>query len=126
MSFTLDSFSSALENFVVLFSSNPSVFFFQVFITVAGCIGVFFVLFTTRDVFLRSKSFLYQVFAIILVAGLPFLGFFLYILIRPSQTLAQRRLTKTVDAILTKLQQAQVQHVQHQQKKNSHPQKKGK
>lgn len=63
----------------------------------------FFVLFATRDVILRSDSFLFQAFCILLVALLPGIGFLLYILIRPPATLRQRRLERTVGEILARL-----------------------
>ncbi len=67
-----------------------------------ACIVVFFVLFTLRDILLRTSSFLYQIFCILLVAALPLLGFLLYLLIRPSRTIAERRLESKVDEILEK------------------------
>lgn len=62
-----------------------------VLITV-GVLAVFLVLFTARDITLRSQSFVWQVLAIVLVALLPIVGFMIYILIRPSRTSKEREL----------------------------------
>lgn len=65
---------------------------------------IFLVLFATRDIILRTNSFLYQTVCILLVAALPVVGFLIYLLIRPSRTLAQRRLEKKVGDLLSRLQ----------------------
>ncbi len=63
-------------------------------------IVVFLVLFTTRDILLRSHSFLLQIFCIVLVAVLPVFGFLIYLLIRPSKTLSMKRLESKIDRVL--------------------------
>lgn len=73
---------------------------------------IFLVLFTTRDILLRSHSLLLQIFCIVLVAALPAFGFLIYLLIRPSQTLAMRRLERKLDQVLER-----GSGQQHQQKK---------
>ncbi len=85
-------------------------------------IVVFLVLFATRDILLRTHSFLLQVFCILVVAVLPVLGFLLYLLIRPSRTLAERRLEHKMDLILERTSHAQ-QHGQQQGKKHQHHEK---
>ena len=68
-----------------------------------GFLVVFLVLFSTRDILLRTHSFFYQIACILLVAVLPVLGFLIYLLIRPSQTNSERKLRRDVAQILAKL-----------------------
>jgi len=69
----------------------------------AAFIVVFLVLFTTRDILLRTHSFLLQAFCILLTAVLPIAGFFIYVLIRPSRTIAERAMHRDMTALLSKL-----------------------
>lgn len=57
---------------------------------ILGVVVVFLLLFATRDILLRTRSFLYQLACILLVALLPGIGFLLYLLIRPARTLKER------------------------------------
>lgn len=61
---------------------------------------VFLIFFTTRDIILRTRSFWYQLFCIVLVTFLPVVGFFLYLLIRPPATLVEQEMQETLDEIL--------------------------
>lgn len=65
-----------------------------------GLFAIFLVFFTTRDVILRTHSFLYMLFSILLVALLPGVGFLLYLLIRPARTIKERELEKMLKDIL--------------------------
>ncbi len=61
---------------------------------VLGAIGVllvFLILFTTRDILLRTQSLIAQLLSILLVALLPGAGFLLYLLLRPARTVMQRQ-----------------------------------
>lgn len=51
---------------------------------------IFLLLFTLRDILLRTRSFWYQCFCVLLVGALPVVGFLLYLLIRPARTVKQR------------------------------------
>lgn len=84
----------------------------------AACIVIFLVLFTTRDILLRSQSFLLQIFCIVLVAVLPVAGFLIYLLIRPSRTLAMRRLESKIDSFLERFNVHQQKKQHHQDKGN--------
>ena len=53
-------------------------------------IWILSILWTIRDVFKRSDSFLFQVFSIVLVILLNILGLFIYLCIRPHQTLEEK------------------------------------
>jgi hypothetical protein len=76
----------------------------QLLMLLSAFLVIFLVLFSTRDIILRSNSFLLQVVCILLVAALPVIGFLIYLLIRPSRTLAQRGLEKQVEDLLSRLQ----------------------
>ncbi len=82
---------------------------------------VFLVLFTTRDILLRTNSFLLQACSILLVAVLPIVGFFIYVLIRPSRTLAERAMHRDIIVLLSKLNPTkkpdQPKHEKHVHKK---------
>ena len=85
--------------FTTLFSQQPAILNVQVLLLVAAVVAVYLVFFTTRDIILRSKSTVFQVFSILLVAVLPIVGFFLYLLIRPGSTVRQR----DVESMLKKI-----------------------
>ncbi len=85
------------------FSENPSVFAAQIFMVFFAFIVVFLVLLATRDIMLRTESLLLQVLCIVLVAGLPVVGYLLYLLVRPSRTLSEKRLQHDMDSLLKKL-----------------------
>ncbi len=51
---------------------------------------IFLLLFTLRDILLRTRSFWYQCFCVLMVGVLPVVGFLLYLLIRPARTVKQR------------------------------------
>lgn len=73
-----------------IFAADPAIRTVQLFLLALATIDVFFVFFATRDILLRTRSFLYQFACIALVAVLPGAGFLLYLLIRPARTLRQR------------------------------------
>lgn len=99
----MDPISLLVENFSALASVDSPVFVVQLFMVSAGAILIFFVLFATRDILLRTHSFLYQIVCILIVAALPVLGFLLYLLIRPSTTCRERTLDETIAQILAKM-----------------------
>ena len=47
------------------------------------------VVWTFRDIRARTQDFLSQVLATVLVAVFPFVGVFIYMVLRPRQTLAE-------------------------------------
>ena len=97
--------SQLFASFSELWSSNPTMFFLEVGLGILGSALVFLILYTLRDVLLRTHSFLFQIFSIILVAGLPVVGFLLYLLIRPSRTMRERELEHKVDEVFAQLKQ---------------------
>lgn len=92
-----------LQNFLELFSDHPWILSVQVALVLLGLTVFFLVLFATRDILERSDSFFVQLLCILLVAGLPILGFFLYLLLRPSTTVRERRLEQDLGSVLQKL-----------------------
>ena len=80
-----------------LFSENPVLRSMQLALLLLAVICVFLVFFAARDAILRSRSFWFQMFAVILSAALPVAGFLLYLLIRPSRTLRQAETDALVD-----------------------------
>lgn len=65
-------------------------------------VAIYLVFYATRDILLRTRSFVYQICCILLVAVLPILGFFLYLLVRPASTLRERELEKMLKKVLKK------------------------
>ena len=85
--------------------ANVPAFALQALLFVVAFTLVFLVLFTTRDIILRTHSFLFQMFAIILVAILPFVGFCIYLLIRPGKTLYEKKVLHLLHEIAGLMQE---------------------
>lgn len=96
--------SPALQTFfepwTMLLAEDPLLRSLQILMLFGGVIAVFLVFYTTRDILLRSSSFLYMFFSILFVAVLPIVGFFLYLLLRPARTLKERELEKMVRSLV--------------------------
>ncbi len=95
----------AINSWLSFFSGNPVILAAQLGMLAASVFLVFLILYTLRDILLRTHSFFLQVLCILIVAALPFIGFGFYLLIRPSRTNAQRSLGLKVDDVLVQLQQ---------------------
>lgn len=87
-----------LDVLLGILSDDPAARVFQLCVLGLGISSVYLLFYTTRDVIIRSSSIPLQLFSIVLVALLPIVGFFLYLLFRPSQTLAER---ETMDMLRT-------------------------
>ena len=85
-----------------LLTDNPVIRTLQLTLLGAAVVAVYLVFFATRDILLRTRSFLYQIACILLVALLPLLGFFLYLLIRPATTIREREWERMLRKILKK------------------------
>ena len=83
--------------------SDPMLRLAQGSLVSLGVFAVFLVCYTTKDILLRTHSFFYQFFSILLVAFLPVLGFLLYLLIRPASTIRQRETQERIEEIFTML-----------------------
>ena len=96
----MDFFTSVFQGSASFFSDNPSVLIAQVSMIVAACVVIFLVLLATRDILMRTDSLLIQVLCIILVAVLPVVGYLLYLLVRPSRTLSEKKLQGDLEELL--------------------------
>ncbi len=75
-------------------------------ISLVTFLHAFLVLWTLRDLMLRTTSFLAMICGVLVVAVVPVAGFCLYVLLRPSQTLVQRQLMAKINALLPSEQSA--------------------
>jgi len=98
----LSTFQSFTEPWLLFLADDPMMRLLQGAMLLIGAIVIFLVFFTTRDILCRTHSFLYMFVCIVLVAALPFIGFFLYLLIRPSRTIRERELYAMVQNLQTK------------------------
>ncbi|MDD4318907.1 MAG: PLD nuclease N-terminal domain-containing protein [Candidatus Peribacteraceae bacterium] len=97
-----------MQLLLTILSDDPIVRATQVSLLVAGFLAVYLVCYATRDILLRTRSFLYQAFCILLVAALPVFGFFLYLLVRPARTVRQRETDEVLRRILAFTENAEV------------------
>ena len=86
-----------------ILSGDPTFRLLQTVLLAIAIIAIFLVFFTLRDSLLRSQSFLFQIFSILLVSCLPIVGFLLYLLIRPARTLREKKVDHALGSILTDL-----------------------
>lgn len=86
--------------FFSLLTDNPAIRMLQLSLLCAAVVAIYLVFYTTRDILLRTRSFVYQLLCILLVAVLPVLGFFIYLLIRPASTVRERETDKMLRKIL--------------------------
>jgi len=111
----LSSLQTGLDPFLLFLSDDPVFRVIQVGLLCVGALIIFFVFFTTRDILLRTHSFWYMAFCILLVALLPVIGFLIYLLIRPSRTLHQRE----QEALIRELSETLLEHKGRSSKKSS-------
>ncbi len=105
-------------------ADDPVLLAAQCGLLLLGFLLVYLVFFTTRDCLLRSSSFLFTCFSILLVSMLPVAGFLLYILIRPATTVHERETAKMIRHIHDQLKKQQ-QHKQHTPEKQEKKDEKG-
>ena len=86
--------------FLSLLTDNPAIRAVQIGLVCLAVVAVYLVFFTTRDILLRTRSLLYQLGCILLVAALPVAGFFLYLLVRPASTIRERETEHMLKNIL--------------------------
>jgi hypothetical protein len=91
------------EPWMILLTDDPLLRAMQLGLLLCGALVVFTVFFVTRDILLRSRSFPAMLGSILLAAGLPLIGFLIYLLLRPSRTLAQKETDQKVDELLALL-----------------------
>ena len=83
-----------------LFASNPSLVLVQGSVALLSFILIFLLIYTLRDILLRTHSLAYQCACILLVAALPIIGFLLYLLVRPARTLKERETERMLKSLL--------------------------
>ena len=93
---------SSLHPWLVLLADDPMLRSVQVGMLFGGCILIFLVFYATRDILLRTHSFLYMFACIVLVAVLPVVGFLLYLLVRPARTLKEREVEELLRSLTHK------------------------
>lgn len=96
-----------LEPWLLILADDPVLRAMQGGLVFLGVIVVFLVFYATRDILLRTRSFPAMLGSIILVAFLPVVGFFLYLLLRPARTIAQRETDRRIEEILATLKPEQ-------------------
>jgi hypothetical protein len=97
----MNSVLSFLQSVPGILSSVPLI---PAILVSIGSVGVFLILYATRDILLRTNSFLYQFVCILLVALVPGLGFLLYLLIRPSRTVREKEMHDMLYFAMDKLE----------------------
>ena len=91
-----------MDSFLSLLTDNPMLRAMQLSLLAGAVVAIYLVFFTTRDIILRTRSLAYQLLCILIVAALPVLGFFLYLLIRPATTLRERDTERMLRKLLKK------------------------
>lgn len=84
------SFQSFVEPWLLFLAEDPLLRLTQGAMLLLAAFIIFLVFYTTRDILLRTHSFFYMFFCIVLVSILPVVGFLLYLLIRPARTIKER------------------------------------
>jgi hypothetical protein len=97
------SLQSLFDPFLLFLSADPLLRMMQGGLLLIGAIVIFLVFYVTRDILLRTHSFWYMAFSIVLTALLPGVGFLLYLLIRPPRTIRDREQDAFVHALADKL-----------------------
>jgi len=115
-------FQQFAQPWFVFLAEDPALRLLQLGMLFVGVIVIFLVFFATRDILLRTHSFWYMFFSIILVAFFPVIGFFFYLLLRPARTIKEREMEEALHRIL----QNSISHTQKAPsvKKKPNPKKK--
>lgn len=92
---------TSFDAFLLSLSNDPITMAVQLALGALGCIAVYLLFYTVRDILLRTRSLIYQLVCIALVAALPIGGFFLYLLIRPARTVKERHMERMLKEVLS-------------------------
>jgi hypothetical protein len=92
-----------MQQLLFFFSDNPAMRAVQISLVVLAVIAVLLVCFATKDILLRTHSFLYQASCVLLVACLPIVGYVLYLLVRPARTVMDREMADRVETLVKKV-----------------------
>ncbi|MBM3230793.1 hypothetical protein FJZ28_00520 [Candidatus Peregrinibacteria bacterium] len=96
----LSGFQSFAEPWLLFVSQDPALRMLQLYMLAIGVAMIFLVFYVTRDILLRTHSFFHMFVSILLTAGLPVVGFFVYLLIRPPRTLKEREMEQMLNEAL--------------------------
>lgn len=99
----MSTFFPSADFFAGILNLDPLIRAAQIGLGVLAIGLAYLVFYATRDILKRSNSLIYQLFCILLVAGVPVIGFFFYLLIRPSRTLNEKAMAENVAKILALL-----------------------
>lgn len=94
---------------LAFFAEDPVFRLMQGGLLFVGLCDVFLLFWTLRDVLMRSQSLLFQMCALLMVFALPFAGFLLYLLVRPSSTLREQSIAQMVEHVLETYQKNMLQ-----------------
>lgn len=94
------SLNTLLQPWLTFLADDPALRALQGGMLLAGALVVFLVFYATRDILLRTHSFLFMFICIVLVAFLPIIGFFFYLLIRPARTIKEREVESMLKELL--------------------------
>lgn len=90
------------------FLENPTLRAAQGGLILFAIVLLFLLFFALRDILLRTRSFWYQFFCIVLVALLPGVGFLVYLLVRPARTIKERELHSMILTLVASDAPAQI------------------
>ena len=85
-------FLPSLDILTGFLNLDPLIRGLQIALGVFSALLIFLVFWTTRDIVRRSRSLFVQLSCILLVAALPIVGFFLYLLLRPRRTIEEKEM----------------------------------
>lgn len=115
-----DLFPLLQTTFLSFFADDPMFRLMQGGLFILGLLDIFLLFWTLRDALNRSQSMVFQMFALVIVFAMPFVGVLLYLLIRPSSTLHERAIAAMVEKVL----EAHQKNVLQSHKKGVSPHKK--
>lgn len=101
-----------MDSLNILFADSPFILWIQIALLTVVLLDVYLIFFVTRDILLRTTSFALQMLMILLVTVFPVIGFLVYLLLRPSQTLKERELERLVRSLLQKERKQAVHEVE--------------
>ena len=81
--------ATLLDPVLLFLSADPVLRTIQIALILLASVVVFSIFYATRDMLRRSHSFWLIALVIIIVAVFPIVGFLLYLILRPTETLRQ-------------------------------------
>lgn len=115
---------SSLDPVLLFLSEDPVLRMVQIALILLASAVVFSIFYATRDMLRRSHSFWLVALVIVIVSVLPIVGFLLYLIVRPTETLRQRasdRMLRELFEDLKERRKARGQHPKSSKKSSSTP-----